>query len=208
MRAILAALGANTCVACEGDGADALDDRLCGDCARALPLAPSALSAPESCTEAWAWGDYAGMVGELVRVAKYHPDEGLARALVAAGSARMGVPVGYDAVVPVPAGRWRTWRRGFSLPALYAERVARSGGTPVRRCLVRRRGDAQAGVSRSARRVHAAGVWSVRGPVEGNVLLVDDVLTSGATASACAAALLGAGAARVDVLVLAAAHRA
>ena len=207
MRALLAALGGNTCVSCQVDGADALDDRLCGDCARTLPGAPSAVPAPEACTEAWTWGDYAGTVGELVRVVKYRPDEGLARALVDAASARSGVALGYDAVVPVPAGRWRTWRRGFSLPALLAERVADAGSTPVRRCLVRGNGDAQAGVSRGARRAHAAGVWSVRGPARGNVLLVDDVLTTGATASACAAALLGAGAARVDLLVLAAAHR-
>ena len=207
MRALLAALGANTCVSCTTAGADCLDDRLCGECARALPTSPSAQPAPEACTEAWAWGDYAGAVGELVRVAKYRPDEGLARVLVGAASLRSGTPVGYDAIVPVPAGRWRTWRRGFSLPSLLAERLADAGSTPVRRCLARGDASAQAGVSRSARRSHAAGVWSVRGPARGNVLLVDDVLTSGATVSACAAALLGAGAARVDVFVLAAAHR-
>ena len=167
MRALLAALGANTCVSCTTAGADCLDDRLCGACARALPTSPSALPAPEACTEAWAWGDYAGAVGELVRVAKYRPDEGLARVLVGAASLRSGTPVGYDAIVPVPAGRWRTWRRGFSLPSLLAERLADAGSTPVRRCLERGDASAQAGVSRSARRSHAAGVWSVRGPARG-----------------------------------------
>jgi ComF family protein len=103
----------------------------------------------------------------------------------------------------------RRWRRGFNQAELLAQEIARRSATPVRRSVRRIRGTApQAGLTHAKRRQNVAGAFRVAGRVEGmRVLLVDDVLTTGATASACARALKAAGAERVAVLTVARADR-
>jgi predicted amidophosphoribosyltransferase len=85
--------------------------------------------------------------------------------------------------------------------------VSRRTGLPFRNALARRRGTlAQAGLTLAQRRDNLTGVFRVRDrrKIEGRrVLLVDDVFTTGATASACAAALKRAGARSVVLLTLA-----
>jgi ComF family protein len=115
-----------------------------------------------------------------------------------------------DVVAPVPMHRWRLiWRR-YNQAAEIARPLARLGGrTYLPDALVRARATpSQAGRSGAGRRRNVAGAFRVPPGkarlVEGrSVLLVDDVLTTGATAEACARALLAAGAARVDVAVVA-----
>ena len=114
-----------------------------------------------------------------------------------------------DAVVPVPLHRWRLLRRRYNQAAELARPLARRFGRAyLADALVRRRQDSQAGKSASGRRRAVAAAFFVppgrRARVEGlRILLIDDVMTTGATAEACARALLRAGARAVDLAVVA-----
>jgi ComF family protein len=114
---------------------------------------------------------------------------------------------GFQVIVPVPAHPVRLRRRGFNPAALIACQVAQVLEVPHRpRSLTRIRSTPpQAGLTRSRRLGNLAGAFRADpGEVGGRrVLLVDDVLTTGATAAGCASALIGAGALRVHVAVLA-----
>lgn len=110
-------------------------------------------------------------------------------------------------IVPVPLHRWRLWRRGFNQAALLAREIARLRGAVLRvDCLERRkRTPSLGGLGRKARARALSGAIGVKPSsrtdlLSGkNVVLVDDVLTSGATSDACVAALKRAGADRVVI---------
>jgi ComF family protein len=115
-----------------------------------------------------------------------------------------------DALVPVPLHWRRQWARRFNQSALLAEIVATASGRKVvHQALKRVKATAQqVGLDKSARAQNVQGAFRVpeagRAEVIGRKLvLVDDVLTSGATIDVCARTLLRAGAASVDVLVFA-----
>ena len=129
------------------------------------------------------------------------------------GAEELPVPVpemglGYDLVVPVPdSGRGR----GYNVPQLMALPIAYGLHLPLADGLLHkvRRGKPQAGLPRYERLVNAAGAYAAEHSdrLEGKrVLLVDDVITTGATAAACAQALLDAGAESVFAVALAAAQ--
>lgn len=116
-----------------------------------------------------------------------------------------GLDRSYDAIVPVPASS-RT--RGYNVPERMARPLARAVGVPViTDVLVRARsGRRQEGLSLEERLANVAGAFRVKDleAIEGKrLILVDDVLTTGATASACAQALLDAGAQSVFAVALA-----
>jgi ComF family protein len=113
-----------------------------------------------------------------------------------------------DVVVPVPLHRWRFLVRTYNQSALLANQLGKLTGKPVCVDALRRirRTPTQGGLDRAQRRRNVAKAFAVGRPravVGKRVLLVDDVLTTGATAEACTRALLKAGATHVDVLVLA-----
>ena len=119
---------------------------------------------------------------------------------------------GADAVVPVPLHPWRQWRRGYN----QSELLAAALGHDVWRVLRRRRATrAQTALDRDARRRNVAsafaiGGWSPRSAAHARqriasrtLVLVDDVLTTGATLDACARVLLDAGAREVRAITVA-----
>lgn len=114
-----------------------------------------------------------------------------------------------DAVAPVPLHRTRLLGRRYNQAAEIARPLARRAGVPYLPDALRRvRGGGQSGKSAAGRRRAVQGAFAVpereRRRVDGRrILLVDDVMTTGATAEACARALLKAGAAAVDVAVAA-----
>lgn len=116
-----------------------------------------------------------------------------------------GLDRGYDCILPVPAS---SKKRGYNVPERMAQPLARAVGVPVvTDALTRARSTRrQEGLSLDERLANVAGAFRVVRPeaVEGKrILLVDDVLTTGATASACAQALLDAGAQSVFAVALA-----
>ena len=112
---------------------------------------------------------------------------------------------GFDCAVPVPLHPRRERERGYNQAALLAQVVARCAGVPLlQRVLMRRRYTSQqTRLPSDARWENVRGAFSARRRVDGaHMLVVDDVMTTGATASECARMLKQAGAARVSVLTL------
>ncbi len=115
-----------------------------------------------------------------------------------------------DALVPVPLHWRRLWARRFNQSAMLAAAISAETGLPVAAGAIKRVKPTaqQVGLSRTERAANVQGAFRVpaegRGAVAGRrLVLVDDVLTSGATVDGCARALIRAGAANVDVLIFA-----
>jgi ComF family protein len=115
-----------------------------------------------------------------------------------------------DLLVPVPLHWRRLWRRRYNQSALLAQQLGRLAAASYAPGLLRRKRATppQGHLSRAARRRNVAGAFEVpKGAgahIAGrSILLVDDVMTTGATLEACAQALLRAGAARIEALVMA-----
>lgn len=126
--------------------------------------------------------------------------------------ARAGKPLiaEADLIVPVPLHYRRLASRGFNQSGWLSAELSRQTDTPACQDALRRTRatPTQAGLASRARRRNVAGAFDVRASRQTKVagkriVLVDDVLTTGATLSACTRALRKAGAAQVDVLVLA-----
>jgi ComF family protein len=138
-----------------------------------------------------------------IRRLKYERRRAVAEALGTLFASRY--PFGEDALlVPVPLHLRRLRSRGFNQALLLARTLARRRGILLApRALVRTRPThAQPGLAALARRQNLAGAFAAPSPADvrgRHVVLVDDVLTTGATADACARVLLDAGVARVDV---------
>lgn len=143
-----------------------------------------------------------------MRQGKYRSDPGAFTAMGArlaeAGAGRLPR---LDAITPVPIPHRRRLLRGFDQAELLAIPVARRLGVPVLRMLRRIEPTEQSTRSARQRVIGARGAFAhVGAPAPERVLLIDDVITSGATARACAEALLCAGARQVHLLCVAGAR--
>ena len=125
--------------------------------------------------------------------------------------ARAGAPLieAADMIVPVPLNRWRLWRRRYNQAALLAQGLGKVTGVPVDTALLTRprHTPSQGRMGRADRVRNVKGAFAVAdgaaARLQGKtILLVDDVMTTGATLAACADTLKRSGAARVDVLTL------
>jgi ComF family protein len=203
---------------CPGCGVAALAERLlCEACRAAIPRVSFALCThclargrePAGCRAhpgrqvwpAWLYDERAACV---VHALKYQGRRGLAPGL-AAELARVvpGAPR-TDLVMAVPLHSARRRERGYNQAGLLAEALAEAIGVPVIEGAIERARDTrpQARLDPRARRANVAGAFRVKQPgrLEGrNILLVDDVVTTGATLDACLAALERAGASAMGV---------
>ncbi len=216
MTDLIASLCPLPCLSCENPGARRWGQRLCPRCADEIPDVLERVLPGGSLAGGWALGSYAGPLGALLRRGKYGGDEHALR-LVGHQLARMfaeerGIGLeGWlpDLVVPAPTSPGRSFWRGFDAVHLLANPVATAVGLPLSPRLRRWGGAPQASLDADARRSNLRGRIHPLQPIpEGSrVLLVDDVVTTGATAVACADALLGAGAGEVWLLAACSAIR-
>ena len=183
---------------------EAISGGPCGVCQREAPAFDRAAVA----------GPYEGALRRAIHLFKYDRMKPLVRplgerlAVAARGLSGFDAPSGFDAIVPAPLHWGRRWERGFNQADLLAREVSRRSGIPLDRRLLRTRSTPpQAGLSAAERRRNVRGAFraarekaSIRGK---KLIVVDDVMTTGATLEACARALKRAGAAEVAVLTLA-----
>jgi len=170
---------------------------LCTRCSRRLAaVTPLAGAGPQGLDRVWSSASHETVARDLVAALKFRrllPVAGLMAERIewlAPATLLSG------AIVPVPTARLRSLRRGFDPAAEIAAALAERTGMPLRPCLGRRGGGRQVGRRRAERIGHPPAI-TLRGETPRSVLLVDDVLTTGATLSACARALRAAGAVRV-----------
>ena len=174
-------------------------------------VSPEALAAPPAYARARAVACFDdGPVRALIHQFKYADRPDYAKTL-GAWMERAGRDLVPDAdvIVPVPLHPRRLWERRYNQAALLALAIGRLTGKPVDLTSLRRvkATQSQVGMTRSQRADNIQGAFRLdpggRGVRAARVLLVDDVLTTGATVNAAANVLLRSGAAAVDVLVFA-----
>lgn len=202
---LLDLLAPRDCAAC---GAELhRDAALCGPCHAQLPSAPVL----EACDAFWvsAVGSYADPLRAAITRLKYEQRPDLAAPLATLLFERCARPWSRDVVlVPVPLHPQRLAERGYNQAALLARavaRLARVAWEPLALERVRL-GAHQVGASRTERQQAAAGCYEVsnaRRVAGRQIVVIDDVVTTGATAADCARALKAAGATLLGVAALA-----
>ena len=163
----------------------------------------------QSFTVARAVGLYEGALRESVLLLKRQPHVSQHVGALLASAAKRNLLNASSRIIPVPLHDKRLKSRGFNQASIMAQSLSKSLGLPLDEVsLVRVSGTEQyrAGLDAKGRHDTVAGAFQVRHPrlVAGeDILLIDDVFTTGATVSACAEALTQAGARSVFVLTLA-----
>ena len=184
-------------------GCDLPDAALCPSCRAQLTPQPRRRSADG--LEIWSGVSFEGVAARVVRAFKEDGRTGLAVALAPALAAALAVWDPQVTVVPVPASRSSLRRRGYRPVELIARRA---GVRPRRLLLVSRNTRDQRGLARDARRANVAGSMRARDAAGMRVVIVDDVVTTGATLAEAARALRSAGAVVVGAATVAATARA
>jgi ComF family protein len=191
------------CAACDAVLAEPLP--FCAACAVSIDPAPAGpIAAPYL---------FGGELATALRRLKFQGRREVARAIAPLlGPALAEAAAGCDLLIPIPLHRRRLRQRGYNQAALLLRHTRRYAGVPVDALSLRRvRATApQTGLDRAARRRNVDGAFAVVRParIAGRaILVVDDVVTTGATMAAATAALRAAGAARVVPFAAACAGR-
>ncbi|HVZ04811.1 MAG TPA: ComF family protein [Hyphomicrobium sp.] len=174
-------------------------------------LSAAAVANPPDFDRARAVASFDGLMRELIHAFKFHDTHNARRLfgrwLVEAGHELLADA---DVLVPIPLARWRLLTRRFNQAQILAAEIGRIAQKPVKPFALARSYSTprQVGLTRQQRKRNVAGAFHVPareiGTIAGKaIVLIDDVITTGATASAAAKALKRAGARRVDVLALA-----
>ena len=187
-------LGEGGCTTC-GTPLAGTDSDTCGAC----------LASPPRIARTRAAVAYGELSRNLAIRLKYGRKVAVAKTMARYMLPLVGRTDGERLIVPVPLHRVRLWWRGFNQSALVARELSRALGIPTDAAALRRvrRTPPLKGMTPLQRRKTVAGAFRVRdgGAVAGKtVILVDDVLTTGSTAEACARALKRAGAARIELV--------
>lgn len=222
----------SSCASCGGGLRQADAGRLCAACIAAVqriatpfcgtcgvPLrAADGTACCEDCRggrqfgSARAYGVFDGLLRDLVTKLKYGGRRELAEPLgqLVLDVAQDALTIqDYEAIVPVPLHRDRLRERGFNQAFLLARPLAASARIPIVAALGRTiQTQAQVGLSGDARRLNVRNIFAIEPRsrervARRNVLLIDDVMTTGATVDECARVLKAAGVARVDAVAVA-----
>ena len=187
----------------------------CHTCALPLPFATPGMrcgecqSSPPSFSRAVIPWRYQFPVDGMIGRYKYHGQRKFVRPLLANFSHHIRQSAGTEqlpeALIPTPMHWRRRWSRGFNQAADIAEAIGTALDIPVAAGVVRRTRwvKAQRGLNRAERLANLHGVFEVCGTLPKRVAIVDDVVTTGATARVLAHCLLEAGAMEVQVWALA-----
>jgi predicted amidophosphoribosyltransferase len=201
LDAALATIAPPLCPAC--GRSCRLRSALCGRCGGLLAAAEPIFSAgPAGIDRAWSSAPYEGVARSLVAALKFRHLLPVAELMADRVHWLAPARMLSGTVVAVPPAPSRLRRRGFDPAGELAGALAERIEAPLQRCLVRRGRGRQVGRQRAERLGGPPRIEAV-GAAPAGVVLVDDVLTTGATLSACARALRGAGAERVVAVTFA-----
>jgi ComF family protein len=192
----------DACVACGSYGA-----LFCRNCRRTLRPYPPGDSLPEALDAAEVACVYDERIQAAVHALKYRRQRRVARSLGEVLARHLKAnPLPGDALIAVPLHKERLLERGFNQAELLAQAVAQHTSLPLAGGLARQRDTGhQARLSRLERQQNIADAfaWRAKTAPPRRVLLVDDVLTTGATLAACAVALRAAGTQEVRAVAVA-----
>jgi ComF family protein len=211
------------CISCTAEGSALCSDccatqvipygQRCYQCGRHSQQSKTCVSCYRRGSPRFAWitTNYEATAKELVKLYKFGQQRGVAKPLAEMMSATVlsqtdPKELPNYLVVPVPTATSRVRQRGFDHAATLARSVAINLGLEHSRALGRLGQARQIGSKRADRIAQTAGNYYVRRPnliIGRSILLVDDVVTTGATLQAATSALKAAGAANVDALVFA-----
>jgi competence protein ComFC len=206
--------GATLCIACSTSEVIPFGER-CWQCNMLSPKARTCSSCRRSGSprSVWIITDYAGLTKELIQKYKFGHQRVASRSIAGLMAktfkyfnTAQDINQAEYLIVPVPTATNRIRERGFDHAMLLAECLAKYLHLPCSKVLGRKGQSRQVGTKRSERIAQAEKSYFTKNPetiVGRNVLLIDDVITTGATLQAAAKTLRTAGARHVDALVFA-----